>query len=130
MEAQYINTDKNDRLVIIPEQEYQALIKIADEFEGAVDVIELRGKLNNQFGKEEENFSFDLIKELSEGIAHPIKIYRKYRGLKSKELAEKVGISAAYLSEIENRKKDGTLKTCAAIAKALDVDIDDLVEWN
>ena len=130
MEAQYISTNNNERLVVIPDQEYQALIKIADEFLDAVDVIELRDKLNNEFGKEEEHFSFDLIKELSEGIDHPIKIYRKYRGLKSKELAGKVGISAAYLSEIENRKKDGTLKTCASIAKALDVDIDDLVEWD
>ncbi|HAD03142.1 MAG TPA: hypothetical protein DCF93_00260 [Desulfuromonas sp.] len=44
------------------------------------------------------------------------------------ELSEKAGISKPYLSQIETGKRQGTLETMAAIAKALAVPLDVLVE--
>ncbi|PCJ82135.1 MAG: transcriptional regulator [Hyphomicrobiales bacterium] len=58
---------------------------------------------------------------------NPIRVWREYRGFKAKELAEKAGISTAYLSEIETGKKEGRVGTLAAIADVLNLTIDDLV---
>jgi DNA-binding XRE family transcriptional regulator len=129
MTAQYIETPTGDRLVIISEKEYQALRLIEEEFEDARDAAEVEAQLQRLRAGDEETFPSELIHRLHEGTDHPIKIYREYRGLKSMELADIVGITPSYLSEIEHRKKDGTLKLCMNIARALQVDLDDLVEW-
>ena len=60
---------------------------------------------------------------------HPIRVWREHRSLKSQDLARQAGISPALLSEIENGKKEGSIKTLAALARALRVDLDDLVPW-
>lgn len=129
MDTQYIETAGNDRMVIIPEKEYLALRLIEERFDDVCDVTEIKSHLKKLAHGEEELFPATLIERLHAGDDHPIKIYREYRGLKAKELAEIVGITPSYLSEIENRKKDGTLKLCISIARALKVDLDDLVEW-
>ncbi|MEW6521824.1 MAG: helix-turn-helix transcriptional regulator [Thermodesulfobacteriota bacterium] len=43
------------------------------------------------------------------------------------ELAKKVGISSAYLSQIENGKRNPTIDTLKAIAKELNIDIEMLI---
>jgi DNA-binding Xre family transcriptional regulator len=60
---------------------------------------------------------------------HPIRVWREHRGLKSQDLARQARISPALLSEIENGKKEGSVKSLAALARALRVDLDDLVPW-
>ena len=57
---------------------------------------------------------------------HPLRIWREHRGLTSRALAEKADIPVSYLSEIENRKKPGSLEAYRALAEALDLTIDDL----
>ena len=58
---------------------------------------------------------------------NPVRIWREYRGLSIKALAEKVGISAAYLSQIENGVREGSVRTMKALAMALNLDLADLV---
>jgi DNA-binding XRE family transcriptional regulator len=60
---------------------------------------------------------------------HPIRVWREHRGLRSQDLARQAGISSALLSEIENGKKEGSIKTLAALARAVRVELDDLVPW-
>jgi transcriptional regulator with XRE-family HTH domain len=43
------------------------------------------------------------------------------------ELASKVGISSAYLSQIENGKRNPTIDTLKSIAKELAIDIEMLI---
>lgn len=57
---------------------------------------------------------------------NPVRVYRALRGLSARDLAQRVGISAPYLSEIESGKKDGSLSAMRRIADALNVDLDDL----
>lgn len=57
---------------------------------------------------------------------NPIRVYRALRGLSVRELAEKAGLSAPYLSEIEGGKKDGSLSAMRRIADVLGVHLDDL----
>lgn len=56
-------------------------------------------------------------------IGHVIKVLRTASGLKQKDLAQRAGIKATYLSLVESGKKEPSLNVLRAIAKALNVPI-------
>lgn len=56
-----------------------------------------------------------------------LRVWREYRGLTGVKLAEKVGVSSSYISDIENGKKDGSISVMKKIAAVLNVEIDDIV---
>ncbi len=58
-----------------------------------------------------------------DNIGGKIKCERLKKSLKQYELAEKVGISNTYLSDIEVGRTSPSLKTLDKIATALEVDI-------
>ncbi len=58
---------------------------------------------------------------------NPVKVWREYRGLTQQELAQAAGISASYLSQIESGKREGTTAVLQAIARAMDLTLDDVV---
>ena len=61
---------------------------------------------------------FELIKLYSENI----KRLRLSKKLTQERLAERAGITSAYISEIENQKKIGKFEIIASIAAALEVE--------
>jgi transcriptional regulator with XRE-family HTH domain len=63
---------------------------------------------------------------LAEG-ENPLRVWREHRGLALREVARRAGISAGMLSEIEAGKKEGSIRTLAALTRALGVDSDDLI---
>jgi len=67
-----------------------------------------------------------VIRRLAAGEA-PLRVWRAHRGLSLRALAATAGISAAMLSEMETGKKEGSVRTLLALARALGVDMDDLV---
>lgn len=56
-----------------------------------------------------------------------VRKWRKVRGLTMASLADAVGISEAYLSQIETGKRQGTVSTFQKIARALDIDLSRLI---
>ena len=58
---------------------------------------------------------------------HPLRVYRDWRGLTGQTLATMAGISQSYLSDIENRRKPGSVDKLKALASALGLTLDDLV---
>lgn len=56
-----------------------------------------------------------------------IKEIRKIKGLSQQKLGEKLGVSGAYIQQIENNKKNPSMKTLQRISEALNVDIDVLI---
>jgi DNA-binding XRE family transcriptional regulator len=58
---------------------------------------------------------------------NPVKVWRKYRGLTQQELAQAAGISASYLSQIEAGKREGSTAVLQAIARAMNLTLDDVV---
>lgn len=59
---------------------------------------------------------------------HPVKAWREYRRMTQEALARAVGISKPYLSQLENRRRDGSLDTFQRLATALGVPMDVLME--
>lgn len=67
------------------------------------------------------------MKNCNMEIGAAIALIRKEKGIKSYVVAEEVGITHAYLSLIENKKRIPTLGTLEKIAKALTVPVSRLV---
>ncbi|HID53411.1 MAG TPA: XRE family transcriptional regulator, partial [Anaerolineae bacterium] len=57
----------------------------------------------------------------------PLRLWREYRGLTLQALADRVGISKSYLSQIESGDRNGSIEVMKRIAAALDVSLDELV---
>ncbi len=76
--------------------------------------------------REEEAFPLDLAERLVAG-AHPIKVFREYRGMTQVDLARQVGLSPMYISQIETGRRGGSTKALRRIAAALEIDLADLV---
>jgi DNA-binding Xre family transcriptional regulator len=77
----------------------------------------------------EETVPFEVVRRLSEGDA-PVTVWREHRGLSRDELATAADIQADFLDEVEGGKEDVPLRKMHAIARALRVDLDDLVPWS
>jgi DNA-binding XRE family transcriptional regulator len=99
-----------------------------DEAEDAYDALAMRLAEIEHVVSGGEWVPGEVVDRLIAGD-HPIRVWREHRGLKSQDLARQAGISSALLSEIENGKKEGSIKTLAALGRALRVDLDDPVPW-
>ena len=59
---------------------------------------------------------------------NPIRVWREYRELTQRQLAEAAGISTPYLSQLESGKRAGKTEVLSAIADALNVTLEDIVK--
>jgi DNA-binding XRE family transcriptional regulator len=100
-----------------------------EEAEDENDALELRLAKIEDAVLGGEHIPSAIVDRLAKG-EQPVRVWREYRGLSLRTLAEKAGISAAMLSEIEHAKKEGSVRTLSALAGALGLDLDDLVPWN
>lgn len=60
-------------------------------------------------------------------VGENIKYYRTRLGMTQEELAERAGINRSYLAGLERGRRNTTLKTVEALAKALGVSTSELV---
>ncbi|HQX18072.1 MAG TPA: helix-turn-helix transcriptional regulator [Anaerolineales bacterium] len=76
---------------------------------------------------EDELIPSEVVYAILDG-ENPIKVWREFRELTQQQLADAAGISKPYLSQIETGKRTGTTDILSAIAKALDVSLDEVVQ--
>ncbi len=76
--------------------------------------------------RDEEAFPMSLYDKIDAG-ENAILVFRKYRGLTQTKLAELADIERSMLSAIEHGKKTGSVASLQAIARVLEVSLDDLV---
>ena len=108
--------------VVMPYDEYQALVKKLEDIEDNRDYREARAAIESG---QDELIPDAMVNRLLE--ENPVKVWREYRGLKQKELAERAGVKASMLSQIESGNKQGSMDTMKRLAEALKVDLDDLI---
>ncbi|WP_349435178.1 helix-turn-helix transcriptional regulator [Pararhizobium sp. A13] len=119
-------TPNGEELVLLSKQDYEDLVRQAELAEDLADAETVRDFREKLARGEEELIPLEIVSRLIDG-ENPIRVWREHRGLSAKKLAEMSGISAAYLSELETGKKDGSLSVFKSIATALRLDLDDLV---
>jgi DNA-binding XRE family transcriptional regulator len=58
---------------------------------------------------------------------HPMRVWREYRRMTQDQLAQAAGVRRAYIAQLESGRRRGSTKVLADIARALGVDIEDLI---
>ncbi len=123
MNAQIIEKNGKPEWAVIP---YGEFIKIQEILEDAEDIKDIEENLKAI----EENREIIIPGEVTFAIidgTHPIRAWREYKNMRINELAKKIGISGSYLSQIENGKRNPTIKTLKNIASALDIEPEMLI---
>ncbi|MDP1547892.1 MAG: helix-turn-helix domain-containing protein [Anaerolineales bacterium] len=121
---QLIERDGKPEWAVLPYEEYLKLLEQAEMLEDIRDYDAAKAELENG---EDELIPSEVVEALLDG-ENPIKVWREYRELTQQQLADAAGISKPYLSQIETGKRKGTVDILSAIAKALNVSLDDLYE--
>lgn len=116
-------TPSGDEMVIIPRAEYDELLEASEMAQDVAAFDRFKAQLASG---EEELVPAEFANRILDG-ENPLRVWRHYRNLSAQNLAAKAGISAAYLSEIETGKKDGSLSVMKQIAEILNVSLDDIV---
>ena len=116
--------------VTLSRADYEALIDRIEDAEdrAAVAAARAREKALGLKVARADALPLDAVKALSKGM-HPVRVWRKQREMTLQDLAEATGIGQSYLTEIETRKKPGSVAALVKIAAALDVSLDDLAGW-
>ena len=124
MSVQVITSPSGERLVVLPETDYIDLTRRAEDAADGDAVRRFRAALA---AGEEELLPADLVDRLLSGD-NPLRVWREYRGLTIKALAQETGVAPSYLSQIETGKRAGTVETLSRLAAVLRTTIDDLVQ--
>lgn len=119
-----------DDTVTLPRAEYEALLSRLEDAEdnAAIDRLEARIESEGFAAATADYLSLDLVERLCAG-EHPIRVWRAHRGLTREALAAAAVVSPSYLTEIETRRKPGSLAAIIKLAAALRVSLDDIAAW-
>jgi DNA-binding XRE family transcriptional regulator len=122
-----ITSPSGDRLAVIPLDEYERLVNAANAAtEDAADVAAYDAAKRRLASGDGELIPAEYANRILDG-ENKVRVWRKFRGMKVKALAEEANVTAAYLSQIETGAREGTIDTYKKIAAALRIAIDDLV---
>lgn len=121
-------TPNGEELVVLSRKDYDVLLEQLEHVDELEDLLAVKAYEARIARGEETRVPAEFVDRLIDGES-PIRVWRDFRGLSAKELAAEAGISAAYISEMETGKKEGSLSVLKAIAKVLRIDLDDLV-WS
>lgn len=121
---QLIERDGKPEWAVIPYDEYLELLEKAEMLEDIRAYDAAKAALEKG---EDELIPAQVVFAILDG-ENPVKVWREYRGLTQQQLADAVGISKPYLSQIENSKRKGKTEILSMIAKALDVSLEEIVE--
>lgn len=122
-EIQIIERDGKPEWAVLPYEEYLQLLEQTELLEDIRDFDTISAAIEHG---DEELIPAEVVYAILDG-KNPIKVWREYRGLTQQQLANAAGISKPYLSQIETGKRKGTTEILSAIAKALEVSLDDVV---
>jgi len=110
--------------VIMPLSVYNKLISELDQKE----LNEAKNIMSRVDAGFESLIPAEIVNDIIDNNTHPVKAWRKYRKMTAENLAKKAGISRAYVTQIETRKRNGTIKVLSKLALALDTGIDALTD--
>lgn len=122
--AQIIEAKGKPQYAVIPYREYVRLIEAAEMQEDIAEYDRIKARIERG---EEELLPAEMVRRLVAG-EHPLLVWREYRGLTQAQLAEAAGVGQSYIAMIEKGERQGSVPKLRAMARALKVDVDDLIE--
>ncbi|MDQ6958457.1 MAG: helix-turn-helix transcriptional regulator [Mariprofundaceae bacterium] len=124
MNVQIIEKGGKPEWAVLPFAEYK---KVMEALEDARDASDIKTFAHALESGEEETLPQAMVERLALGDDSPVKVWREYRSISQKALAEAAGVSQAYIAQIEKGVREGSIKALKAIAGTLRVDVDDLI---
>jgi DNA-binding XRE family transcriptional regulator len=121
-QVQFITTPLGEELALLPKADYEKMLEVVEDYEDIKAARKFRVKLRSG---EEELIPAEYVNRMVEG-ENKIKVWRAFRGMTIKALADAAGISAAYLWQLEGGTREGSLDALTKLAEVLNVTIDDL----
>ena len=117
--------------ITLSRTEYEALLNRLEDAEDNRRLRELATR-ENELGPAEARADYLPIELVDNLIAgdHPIRVWRKHRGLTRETLAAEAGVAPSYVTEIETGKKPGSFDALAKLAAALRISLDDIAAWT
>lgn len=110
-------------LVVLPRRDYERLLAAAED---QSDLAASRNTLRDIADGTAECVPHAVVTRLIAG-ENPLRVWREHRGLTVAALADAARLSQPFVSQIETGKREPTVCTLVALARALGVDLDDLV---
>jgi DNA-binding XRE family transcriptional regulator len=123
MSVQIINQNGKPEYAVLPYSDYLLLVEQAEMLEDVHSYDEVK---NSIASGNEELIPASVVNALADG-ENPIKVWREYRGLTQQKIAEEIGISVPFVSQLETGKRKASIEVMRKLASLLNVDIDDLV---
>lgn len=123
VKAQIIEANGKPEYAVIPYRDYLRLVETEEDAEDLRAAKEFEHKLA---AGEEELLPAEMVHRLVEG-ENAILVWREYRGLKQVQLAKAAGVGQPYIAMLERGERQGTTARLRAIARALKVQMDDLL---
>lgn len=118
---QLILQDGKPSYAVVP---YDVYSRFLEAIEDQLDLLEFAAVNDAIESQQTELVPAHVVYALLDG-QNPIKVWREYRQITQVELANQIGISKAFMSQIESGTRSGE-KHLASIAAVLQVDVDDL----
>jgi DNA-binding Xre family transcriptional regulator len=119
---QIIVSPSGERMVVLPESEFE---RLRDAAEALSDVAAYDDAKRALAAGEEELLPAAMVERLLGGES-PIRVWREHRRMSLLDLAKRTGLSQGYLSQLETRKKTGSLKSLRVIAASLGIHLEDV----
>ncbi|MBC8131091.1 MAG: helix-turn-helix transcriptional regulator [Rhizobiaceae bacterium] len=113
-------TLKGEAMIVMTRAEYDALV------EDIGDIAIAEQAMMHDDGA--PSMPSELAHAVWDGKLHPLAAWRQAVGLTQADLAEKSGVRAATISDIEGGKIDPRLSTLKALAAALKLDIESIID--
>jgi DNA-binding XRE family transcriptional regulator len=124
---QIIETPKGEKMAVIPLSEYTRLRHLA-ESEDARDVRDADTIMAGVRSGKTALIPHAVVKAIAVGGIHPIRAFREHKGWTAEALAKKAKLTRTTITQIETRQRTGTVAAYTAIAKALGMNVDPLLD--
>ena len=114
-------TLQGEPMVVMTRKEYEELVE--DIGDAAI-----AAQTRSVAGEHAPAIPAELARQVWNGTLHPLAAWRKAVGLTQVELAARADIRPASVSDIESRKIDPRLSTLKALAGALKLGVEDIID--
>ncbi|HEY0854939.1 MAG TPA: helix-turn-helix transcriptional regulator [Devosia sp.] len=124
-EPQFIKTPNGDDLVVLTKADYEELIRIAEEAaEDAADVAAYDAAKAASANAKPVPREVSRLVQKGDTILKAVRVWRDIGQVK---LADDIGSSQGFISDLENRRRKLTPEVAEKLAVALDVPLDWLI---
>lgn len=126
MNVRFQKTPKGE-MAILPRKDYEALVARAAEADEDAGTARLVARARKDIAGGAPLLPKQVVDRLADG-ENAIRVLREWRDMTQMHLSFKTNISQGHISDIESGRRTGTPATLRAIATALNVPLDILVD--